>query len=131
MLRALILFSICILTSHAIFGQSYQIAVLKYKGGGDYYANPTSLPNLVQFANKELKTTISKDVPYVEVGSTDLFNYPFVSKSNESRFVETFKNVGWRGAFENQRELADFEVELADYCNSRFAETVAMPRTVY
>jgi len=87
MLRALILFSICILTSHAIFGQSYQIAVLKYKGGGDYYANPTSLPNLVQFANKELKTTISKDVPYVEVGSTDLFNYPFVHMTGHGNAV--------------------------------------------
>jgi len=87
MLRALILFSICIHTSHATFGQSYQIAVLKYKGGGDYYANPTSLPNLVQFANKELKTTISKDVPYVEVGSTDLFNYPFVHMTGHGNVI--------------------------------------------
>lgn len=87
MLRSLILFSICILALHSIYGQSYQIAVLKYKGGGDYYANPTSLPNLVQFANKELKTTISKDVPYVEVGSTDLFNYPFVHMTGHGNVV--------------------------------------------
>jgi len=87
MLRSLILFSICILALHPIYGQSYQIAVLKYEGGGDYYANPTSLPNLVQFANKELKTTISKDVPYVEVGSTDLFNYPFVHMTGHGNVV--------------------------------------------
>jgi len=87
MLRSLILFSICILALHPSYSQSYQIAVLKYKGGGDYYANPTSLPNLVQFANKELKTTISKDVPYVEVGSTDLFNYPFVHMTGHGNVV--------------------------------------------
>jgi len=87
MLRSLILFSICFLVIHPSYCQSYQIAVLKYKGGGDYYANPTSLPNLVQFANKELKTTISKDVPYVEVGSTDLFNYPFVHMTGHGNVV--------------------------------------------
>lgn len=54
---------------------SYQLAVLKYSGGGDYYANPTAVPNLIKFCNKELGTSISEEVPYVEVGSSDLFNY--------------------------------------------------------
>ena len=57
---------------------TYKLAVLKYSGGGDYYANPSSLPNLIKFCNKELKTNISTDVPYVDVGSKDLFQYPFV-----------------------------------------------------
>ena len=56
--------------------ETYQIAVLKYNGGGDYYANPTALPNLIAFCNQNLGTTISKDVNYVEVGSKDLFLYP-------------------------------------------------------
>ncbi len=57
---------------------AYQVAFLKYNGGGDYYANPTSLPNLVAFCNNNLGTKISKNVPYVDVGSADLFLYPFV-----------------------------------------------------
>jgi hypothetical protein len=57
---------------------SVQIALLKYKGGGDWYANPTSLPNLVKFCNKELGTNISENIPTVEVGSSEIFNYPFV-----------------------------------------------------
>jgi hypothetical protein len=72
---------------HAAFGQSYQIAVLKYKGGGDYYANPTSLPNLVSFVNRELKMNIAKETPYVEVGSTELFNYPFVHMTGHGNVV--------------------------------------------
>jgi len=64
--------------SHQINAQGFQIAVLKYSGGGDYYANPTSLPNLVAFVNKNLNLSIDSDVPYVEAGSLDLFNYPFV-----------------------------------------------------
>lgn len=66
---------------------TYKLAVLKYKGGGDYYANPSSLPNLIKFCNKELKTDISPDVPFVEVGSKDLFQYPFVHMTGHGNVV--------------------------------------------
>ena len=55
-----------------------EIALLKYNGGGDWYANPTALPNLASFCNTNIKTTISNKIPTVEVGSTSLFSYPFV-----------------------------------------------------
>lgn len=57
---------------------SIKIAKLKYGGGGDWYANKTALPNLIAFCNEQLKTTISGEEDHVEVGSTELFNYPFV-----------------------------------------------------
>ena len=60
------------------FAQQTQIALLKYRGGGDWYANPTSLPNLVKFCNQELHTDLNPDIATVEVGSPDIFNYPFV-----------------------------------------------------
>jgi hypothetical protein len=67
--------------------QSYQMAVLKYNGGGDYYANPTALPNLIKFCNSELGMSISKEVPYVEVGSTDLFQYPLLHMTGHGNVV--------------------------------------------
>jgi hypothetical protein len=66
---------------------TYQLAVLKYSGGGDYYANPTSLTNLITFCNKEFSTNISKEVPYVEVGSKDLFRYPFIHMTGHGNVV--------------------------------------------
>lgn len=66
---------------------TYQLAVLKYNGGGDYYANPTSLPNLISFCNQNLSTNISKDVPYVEAGSNDIFNFPFVHMTGHGNVV--------------------------------------------
>jgi hypothetical protein len=54
------------------------IALLKYNGGGDWYANPTSLPNLVKFCNQNLKTNLTAEIPTVEVGSTELFRYPMI-----------------------------------------------------
>ena len=55
-----------------------QIAVLKYGGGGDWYANPTALPNLVKFSNANNQTKISENVETVTPGSPDIFNYPIV-----------------------------------------------------
>lgn len=66
---------------------SYQIGVLKYRGGGDYYANPTSLPNLASYANKNKNTRINPETPYVDVGSPDLFNYPFVHMTGHGNVV--------------------------------------------
>ena len=54
-----------------------QIALLKYRGGGDWYANPTALPNLVKFCNKNLNMSLAEPAT-VEVGSRDIFNYPFI-----------------------------------------------------
>ncbi len=57
---------------------SQEVAILKYNGGGDWYANPTALPNLIDFTNKNIKTNISKNPTSVAVGSEDLFNFPMV-----------------------------------------------------
>lgn len=54
------------------------IGLLKYNGGGDWYANPTSLPNLVKFCNQNLKTNLTVEIPTVEVGSAEIFRYPMV-----------------------------------------------------
>jgi len=55
-----------------------KVAVLKYNGGGDWYSNPTALPNLISFANENSNTQIAKDPTSVAVGSVDLFNFPIV-----------------------------------------------------
>jgi hypothetical protein len=67
--------------------QNYQIATLKYRGGGDWYSNPTALPNLVEFANREIGTFISTNIATVEVGSQNLFNYPFVYMTGHGNVV--------------------------------------------
>lgn len=83
-----LLFCLLSLTLGSVFAQgSYQIAFLKYNGGGDYYANPTALPNLVKFCNTNLGTTISTDVPYVDVGSPELSLYPFVHMTGHGNVV--------------------------------------------
>ena len=57
---------------------SQDIAVIQYIGGGDWYANPTALPNLIKFCNDNINTTINKKPKVVSPSSVDLFDYPFV-----------------------------------------------------
>ncbi|MEO1260579.1 MAG: DUF4159 domain-containing protein [Bacteroidota bacterium] len=64
-----------------------KLALLKYNGGGDWYANPTALPNLAKFCNKELGTSFDADYATVEVGSAELFNYPFVHMTGHGNVV--------------------------------------------
>lgn len=54
------------------------LAILKYKGGGDWYSNPTALPNLISFCNDNINTKINPKPETVEVGSIDIFQYPFL-----------------------------------------------------
>lgn len=63
------------------------IALVKYSGGGDWYANPTSLSNLIRFCNRELQTNMEENYPTVEVGSSELFLYPIVHITGHGNIV--------------------------------------------
>jgi hypothetical protein len=67
---------LCCSLPKPVYGQ--EIAVLKYGGGGDWYANPTALPNLITFTNKNIGTRLTPEPETVEVGSTAIFQYPYI-----------------------------------------------------
>lgn len=64
-----------------------KIARLKYNGGGDWYANKTSLPNLINFCNRQLSLNLATEEEVVEVGSSELFNYPFIHLTGHGNIV--------------------------------------------
>ncbi len=70
--------TIFILLITTSFCCSQEIAILKYNGGGDWYANTTALPNLITFCNNNINTTINTKPNTVETGSVELFQYPFI-----------------------------------------------------
>ncbi len=70
--------TILIIVFNFFLGFGQEVAVLKYKGGGDWYANPTALPNLIEFCNRNINTSIDPKPATVEVGSTEIFQYPYV-----------------------------------------------------
>ena len=66
---------------------SLKMGLLKYSGGGDWYANPTALPNLAAFCNEKLGTNFATEYAEVEVGSAELFNYPWIHMTGHGNVV--------------------------------------------
>ncbi len=92
-----------LLISSVSFAQ--EIALLKYSGGGDWYANPTSLPNLIKYCNQNINTKIAPKPGLVEPSSPDLFSYPFVHMTGHGNVVfspsdvENLRNYMTSGGF--------------------------------
>jgi len=85
-----ILTAIILVLTVTVFSQetsTVKIGLLKYNGGGDWYANPTSLPNLIKFANENLGTNILPEPGTVDVGSMEIFNYPMIHLTGHGNIV--------------------------------------------
>ena len=85
--------------------KSQEIGILKYKGGGDWYANPTALPNLIDFCNSTIGTRLNTKPETVEVGSNAIFQYPFLHMTGHGNVVfsseeqENLRNYLLSGGF--------------------------------
>lgn len=62
---------------------------MKYEGGGDWYANKTALPNLIEFCNNNLNTSLALEEEVVDIGSSELFLYPYVYLTGHGNIVLT------------------------------------------
>ncbi|ASV28869.1 DUF4159 domain-containing protein [Maribacter cobaltidurans] len=85
--------------------EAQEIAILKYQGGGDWYANPTALPNLIDFCNSNIGTKLNSKPETVEVGSNAIFQYPFLHMTGHGNVVfsseekENLRNYLLSGGF--------------------------------
>lgn len=89
-MKSFILFFLLINYS-VIFSQ--QIAVLKYNGGGDWYANPTSLTNLLQFCNNNINTAVNQKVATVTLEDDTINKYPIVFVTGHGNIFFTDNDV--------------------------------------
>lgn len=85
-LKGLILITLFTVTPYLTNAQ-LKIAKLKYAGGGDWYANKTALPNLTKFCNEQLSMNLSTEEDAVDVGSRDLFSYPYLYMTGHGNVV--------------------------------------------
>ena len=97
---------ISLLTSVNVYSQSYELALLKYQGGGDWYANlETSLANLIVFCNREMGMNINEEQAIVEAGSVEIFDYPFIHMTGHGNVIfnqeeaENLRNYLLAGGF--------------------------------
>ena len=77
----------CVIVSFSIPKPTLKLALLKYNGGGDWYNDVNSLKNLAVFCNKNLGTNFNLEYATVEVGSAEIYNYPFVYMTGHGNVV--------------------------------------------
>lgn len=56
----------------------FEIARVKYRGGGDWYNDPSALTNLIGYAKNQIPISIAEKYKDVSIGSSDLHSYPFL-----------------------------------------------------
>ncbi|PKG52935.1 MULTISPECIES: DUF4159 domain-containing protein [Olleya] len=84
---------------------SQDLAILKYKGGGDWYSNPTAIPNLIKFCNENIDTQINEKPETVEANSIDIFRFPLLHMTGhgnvlfEEDDVDNLRNYLQSGGF--------------------------------
>lgn len=71
---------------------SQEVAILKYDGGGDWYSNPTAVPNLLAYCNQHINTTIKSNPKVVASDDTSIFNYPIVFMTGHGNVVFSEKS---------------------------------------
>jgi hypothetical protein len=85
--------------------QSQTLGVLKYSGGGDWYSNPTALPQLIEFCNEHLGTTLESQIKTVSLTSDELFDLPWIHMTGHGNVffseseIETLKEYLLGGGF--------------------------------
>lgn len=63
----------------------FTIARLKYSGGGDWYNDPSSLPNMLQYLEQNTSVDVAEDEAHVSLLDENLFSYPFLFMTGHGR----------------------------------------------
>jgi hypothetical protein len=85
--------------------EEFKIARVQYRGGGDWYSSPTALTNLLNFAKERIPINVSTAYDDVQLGSRDIFNYPFLFMTGHGNIsvndseMENLRNYLENGGF--------------------------------
>jgi hypothetical protein len=89
MKRLLLIINIIIATQY-LFPQNecaFQIARLKYSGGGDWYNGQTEEPNVLEFVKQNTNIKVKAEYTWVDVSSDAIFSYPFIFMTGHGNIV--------------------------------------------
>jgi hypothetical protein len=82
------------LNTEFLFGQSeFCIARLKYRGGGDWYNDPTAIPNLLQFIRTNTFIHTADDEKKITLLSEELYSYPFLFITGHGKMIYSDEEI--------------------------------------
>jgi len=68
-------------------GTEVRVARLQYEGGGDWYCDPSSLPNWLELFRERTGIATAEREAVVTLDSEDLYRYPFLYVSGHGRIA--------------------------------------------
>jgi hypothetical protein len=138
--RALIALTIATLASAAT-PTRLTIARLQYDGGGDWYANPSSIPNLLEAIAERTTLPVERREARVTLLDERLWDYPFLHITGHgnikfsSREVERLREYLMRGGFlhvsDNYGLDSSFRREIARVFPERPLVDVPLKHPIY
>ncbi|MBN1479844.1 DUF4159 domain-containing protein [candidate division KSB1 bacterium] len=87
------------------FSSHFTIARLKYGGGGDWYNDPSIIPNMLDFLRQHATINVAQEERRVSLMDEDLFSYPFLFMTGHGRIsfstgeIERLSNYLKSGGF--------------------------------
>ena len=77
-----------------ISAQDFNIARIQYSGGGDWYADPSSLPNLIDFISKETNIKIESREYKIKLTSENLYGHTFLYLTGHGNIRFSDEEIG-------------------------------------
>ena len=85
-MKKLLIFALMIFCPN-LWAQTVKIGKLKYDGGGDWYVNEYSLPELLKFVRTNTMVDVAEQPEIVDLDSDKIFDYPFVHLTGHGNIV--------------------------------------------
>jgi len=111
-----------LLVASSLGAQDLHITRLQYDGGGDWYANPSSLPNLINFVSENTNIRMDDQEYRVKITDSDLYNHSYLymtghgnvrfSREEVSKFRDFLTSGGFLHADDNYGLDESFRREM-------------------
>lgn len=95
-IKKTIFFIAILFYSLSIYSQSetgFQIARLKYSGGGDWYNDPSAEVNLLKFVQANTNIKVKAEYKFVDIASDEIYAYPFLFLTGHGNIVFSNEEV--------------------------------------
>ena len=77
-MKSFITTAVILLVTNIILGQEFSIARVNYGGGGDWYCDPSSIPNILNYLTKNTSIKANHDEYRIKLTTKELRGHPYL-----------------------------------------------------
>ena len=77
-MKSFITTAVILLVTNIILGQEFSIARVNYGGGGDWYCDPSSIPNILSYLTKNTSIKAARDEYRIKLTTKEMRGHPYL-----------------------------------------------------